>query len=232
MRALNLILVCVALGAYGCDNSATRQESPAAHTEAQPGTGSIAAVEVREPEPPPPGFTQEVFTFKGIPLGKPDTRPLVRQLCEETEQIIGTCKAITNESRPYILFSLNYGPPSRMGSDKVPGVFRFADDDTGTLESVKLQGPQTYIEELAVALTTKYGAPMAASAELQNLYGAKSDSQLFAWQDPDGNHLVLISLDPNTIRPGYGSAVFKSANFLAKEAQTERARKDAAADNL
>ena len=230
MRALLLLIfVCIALGAYGCDSSGDRQGRTAANSEVQPHPDPAPVVDVREPEPPLPGFTQEVFAFKGIPLGKPDTSPLVLQLCERIDKNKRDCTLDSLKSGG-LTFQVSYGPPS--GLIPLLGTFKFADDDTGTLEQVEVWGPGAYMEELAEALTTKYGAPMGVSAELQNLYGATQDSQLFAWEDPEGNSLIVTTLDPSMGIRGYGRAKFKSANLLQKEIAAKEARREAAIENL
>ena len=225
MRSVTPLLLCLALGSYGC--AQTHEAPPPAPS----------AVVVSEASPPPTGFTEEVLFFKGIPLGKPGTLPAVVEMCEQEtakkgEALREFCKVSTDGREPYIGFPVSYGP-TNMFFDPFAS-FYFAADDSGTVEKIQLLGAPNYMEELAVALTSKYGPSLAESALLQNGFGAVKVSDIRAWQDPEGNQLALVTMDPNISDPRreWGRTIFTSAARLARDAQDEQDRKRSARENL
>lgn len=166
--------------------------------------------------------TKEIITFKGIPLGKPGTKPeaveILKKMCLEVKENQNECSFDGDST----VFGFDYGSLPAHG-----GAVMWAPD--GSLMKVILTGSKSNMLVLAETLEAKYGTPLKRKMTVENKRGDQFDNYIFIWEDNLGSRITVesISSDINT-----GQVAIDSARSVAIHDRSDKEKKSAAQSNL
>lgn len=176
-----------------------------------------------------PGVTKEIITFKGIPLGKANTKSDLVQLCIEEKLPNLECaekKGALNLVTAFGKLQVNMETLALQGKVILTSTFNSQDGiDSIIMPQVKTSS----ILETIPLLEEKYGKPKITTESLQNMRGSQLESKIFTWKDAQGNTLNVISIDS---RIDEGGVIFRSAAENARKAVEAKQSEAAAKSNL
>lgn len=173
-----------------------------------------------------PGVAKEIITFKGIPLGKPNTKSDLTKLCVKEVKEDGR-KWDFCEMESGISFFTAFGK-LKWDAGKVLAFFVL--NSQGGIDSIKMSEVDTSsILETIPLLEERYGKPEITTQSVQNRLGTQFEKKCFEWKDAQGNTLLIFSIDKEIDK---GSVLFFSAAEMARRIAKIQQIEDAAKSNL
>ena len=158
-----------------------------------------------------PGKTNEVITFKEVPLGKQNVKEKLQNICHSNKKNLSISYKCAFSSKVNLIW-IDYG-------NLVDSLALITINDSGSLEKVEIDADTASLIELANLLEEKYGAAQKSSKAVKNKIGQDFEQKKFVWTDSSGNQIELLSIFRKIDE---GRVVIKSANRVAAEKEIEK----------
>lgn len=147
-----------------------------------------------------PGKANQTFSFKGIPLGKPEVKDALQKICigKKFNTISDRC-SFTDEKSTILL---DY-------ETLVDAIAQVTLSSDKALIKVVIDGSTQEMLTLAKALEKKYGAPLKKNTVIKKEIGtqtdkgtfglkevkeAQLDKEIFVWMDDQGSRIIVESI--------------------------------------
>jgi hypothetical protein len=168
--------------------------------------------------------TQELITFKGIPLDTPGARAQVHAMCmrDDPPPLPSYAPCEPTAYGRILVFTTSYG-----SLESQPVTVEYSSD--GSVLEVKLDGYRPAYTALVDPLTQKYGMPAKLTTEVRNGVGAVFENTIYVWEDRQGARIVLESMHE---RVDKSLLLIQSAAKVRALAASDASRVNAAKENL